>query len=189
MLRKKRPLDGLDQDIRDHIERETQENVERGVPPEEAHRQAMVRFGNPALAKEDTRAVWIGPWIDQTRQDVRYALRTLRRNPGFAIVVVLTLALGIGASTAIFSLFEAVMLRALPIQTAGEVFFVAHGSGGRAVPGSNYPYFERIRSRTDVFAGVTTYQRSAFKVTAGDTVENVGGQFVSGNYHAVLGVP
>jgi predicted permease len=189
MTRDRQPLDGLEEDIRDHIERETEDNIDRGMPPDEARRQAMLRFGNIALVTEDTRAVWAPPWLEHLHQDLRYAFRMLRRNPGFAATVVLTLALGIGANTAIFSVFEAIMLRTLPIQAPDELFFIAHGSGNRAGPGSNYPYFERIRARTDVFAGVTTYVRSTLKVSAGDGIENTQGQFVSGTYHAVVGVP
>jgi putative ABC transport system permease protein len=122
-------------------------------------------------------------------QDLRYALRTLRRNPGFAAAVVLTVALGIGANATIFSLFEAIMLRTLAVHAPGDLYFVAHGSDGRYGPGSNYPYFERIRSRTDVFAGTTAYLRSSFKIATGEITEIAPGQFVSGNYHAVLGVP
>ena len=83
MIRRKRALDGLDQDIRDHIERETQDNIERGMAPEEARRQAMLTFGNVALAKEDTRRVWVWAWLDEARQDLRYAARTLRKSRGF----------------------------------------------------------------------------------------------------------
>ena len=158
MRRAKRALDGLDDDIRDHVERETQENIDRGMAAAEARRQALLKFGNVARVREDTRAVWVRAWLEQLGQDIRYALRTMRRNPAFATTVILTLALSIGANTAIFSLFQAIMLRSLPIHAADELYFVAHGAGG--TPSSNYPYFERVRARTDLFAGATTYLRS-----------------------------
>jgi hypothetical protein len=121
MIRGKHALDGLDQDIREHIEHETQDNIDRGMTPEEARRQAMLRFGNIALAKEDTRAVWMWPRLDQMRQDIGYAFRALRRNPGFAAVAVLTLALGIGATTAIFSVVYATLLKPLPYTNPDEL--------------------------------------------------------------------
>jgi predicted permease len=189
MWRRRRALERLDQDIRDHIERETQDYIDRGLPPDEAHRRAMLAFGNVALTKEDARAVWLRPWLEQTRQDLRYALRMLRRTPGFTTIVVLTLALGIGANTTIFSLFEAVMMRTLAIHAPEELYVVAHGAR-RAVPGSNYPYFERIRGRTDIFAGVTAYLRNgSVKVATANGIETAPSLIVSGNYYAVLGVP
>ena len=188
MHRRSRALAGLDADIRDHIERETQDNIERGMTPEEARRRALIAFGNVALTKEDARAVWAWQRLQELGQDVRYALRAFRRQPGFAIVIVLTLGLGIGANTAIFSLFEAIMLRAVALDEPEQLYFVAHGSR-RFGPSSNYPYYERVRARTDLFAGVTCYARATFRVTAGDGFEMTRGQYVSGNYHAVLGVP
>jgi putative ABC transport system permease protein len=124
MKRSKRALDGLDDDIRDHIEREVQDNIDRGMPPDEARRQAMLGFGSVALAKEDTRAVWVWRWLEQLRQDVRYAMRTLRRRPGYAAVAIVTLALGIGANTAMFSIANAVLLQPLPYPDASRLFVV-----------------------------------------------------------------
>ena len=114
---KPQPLSDLDADIRDHIERETQDNIERGMPPDEARYAALRKFGNVTLAREDARAVWIPVWLDQFRQDVRYALRSVRRAPSFAIVAILTLALGIGATTAIYSVVDTILLQPLPFPT------------------------------------------------------------------------
>ncbi len=113
MKRRRRALDGLEDDIRDHIDRETQDNVDRGMAPEEARRQALLRFGNVELTKEDTRAVWIPGGLDRLRQDARDAARYVRRNPTLSLAIVVTLALGIGLSTAIYSVVNAVLLRPL----------------------------------------------------------------------------
>ena len=132
--------------------------------------------------------------IDNLAQDLRYAVRSLRRTPSFTAAVLITLALGIGANTTIFSLIEAVMLRTLPVSAPEELQFVAIGlpsrtGSARLSTASNYPWFERVRQRTDVFAGVTAFNIRDFKVASDTGAERVVGQYVSGNYHALVGVP
>jgi predicted permease len=131
--------------------------------------------------------------IDTFRQDLKYAARSLRRTPGIAAAVIVTLALGIGANATIYSLIEAVMLRTLPVAAPGELHFVATGlpggDGGEITTASNYPWLERVRQRTDVFAGVTAFNIRDFKISSESGAERVVGQYVSGNYHALVGVP
>jgi len=121
MKRDRRALDGLDDDIRDHIERETQDNLDRGMPPEEARRRALLKFGNIASTKEDTRAVWRRQWLEQLLQDSRYAIRTLRRRPTYALLSVLTLALGVGGTASVYGVARSVLFDPLPFAHEREV--------------------------------------------------------------------
>ncbi len=120
-MKKDHPLTDLDADIRDHLERETQDGIERGMSPEDARYAALRKFGNVAQAEEDTRGVWVPDWMDQIRQDVLFALRMMRRSPGFTAVVVLSLGIGIGANAAIFSIIDELLLKPLPVQAPQEL--------------------------------------------------------------------
>ena len=211
MGRSKRMLDELDADIREHIEIETQDNIERGMTPEEARYAAMRKFGNVTRVKEDTREVWRFMWLDEVWQDLRYGLRTLCNSRGFTAVAILTLALGIGANTAIFSLIDAVMLRSLPVEKPSELVvlrwsarkapringYMSSGdcpsnlSFGAANPSGcsfSEPMLREIRN-TNQFSGVAAFANSGpLALTGNGPATMISGQLVSGDFFHTLGV-
>jgi len=191
MKRSKRMMDDLDHDIRDFIERETQDNIERGMSPEDARYAALRKFGNVARVKEDTREVWSLSWLEQLWQDVRYGLRMLRKNPAFTAIAVLTLALGIGANTAMFSLVDAVELRMLPVQRPEELMQVRISDpheGGEADPTFTNPIWEQLRDDQDVFSGVFAWSHEQFDLARGGAVHYAKGIWVSGDFFNALGL-
>src|SRR5690242_13962189 len=124
MRRRKRMMEDLDRDIRDHIERETEDNIARGMSPEEARYAALRRFGNVTRVKEETREVWSFVWLEQLLQDIHLGFRRLRKFPGFTAVAILTLALGIGANTAIFSVINGVLLSPPPFKDSQQLVVI-----------------------------------------------------------------
>src|SRR6185503_12794545 len=134
MIRRTPDLDELDREIRDHIDAETQDNIARGMSEEDARFAAIRKFGNVARVREDVRGVWIPGWVDRLRQDGRDAWRSVRRSPAFSMAIVLTLALGIGLTTAIYSVVNAVLLRPLAYaQPERVVWLTTHGKDSREV--------------------------------------------------------
>src|SRR5688500_17545333 len=111
MFRRKRFDADLDDELRAHLAETEAAHIRDGLTPEDARRRARLEFGNPAVIHEQSRDVWLVRWLDNVRRDMRIALRMLGRAPGFAIAAIMTLALGIGANTAIFTIVDALLLR------------------------------------------------------------------------------
>src|SRR5271165_3442529 len=156
----------LDDELRSHLEHETDKYVQSGLPLEEARRRARLRFGGLDHVKEECRDARGVNLIETTIQDLRYALRVLRRNPGFAATAILTLALGTGATTAIFSVVDGVMLKPLPFPEAGRLVRLksvieATGHGGVA----SYPDFVDWSSRNHVFDSMAAFRTDDFTLT------------------------
>ena len=135
LFRREELESNLDEELQFHVEMKTRENVEAGMSPEQARAAALQRFGNVVRAKEETRTAWSFPRLETVAQDVRYGLRQLRRTPGFTATAVLTLALGIGATTALFTLVRSVLLKPLPFADPDRLVSLYEQS-----PDSRFPY-------------------------------------------------
>ena len=188
MRDRKRMLEELDQDIRDYIERETQDNIERGMSPEEARYAAMRKFGNVTRVKEETWEVWSFVWLEQLFGDMRFAARTLRKSPGFTAVAVLTLALGIGANTAIFSVVKAVLLRSLPFKDPAHLVRVNESvaKGGRSPVA--YPNYLDWCAQNTVFQEMAAFGDCEMILNGKDKSDRVDCEQVSDTYFPILGV-
>jgi len=189
MRRRRRMLEDLEQDIRDHIELETRDNIERGMSPEEARYAALRKFGNVTRVKEETREIWSVVWLEQLLQDVRYGLRMLWKSPGFTAVAVLTLALGIGANTAIFSVINSALLQPLPYPHAEQLVDIMEtlpeGRPNGSVSGGA---FKDWRDHSSKFAQLSIYEDIRRNLTGMGTPERVTGLQVSAEFLSVLGV-
>ncbi|HUO29306.1 MAG TPA: ABC transporter permease [Bryobacteraceae bacterium] len=142
-------------------------------------------FGNAAQIQEASRAVWIWPFLETLAQDTRYAWRTLRASPGFAATAVLSLALGIGANTAIFSILNAVMLRSLPVADPGQLVEVQSQHDSFLTN----PIWEQVRDHQQAFSGALAYSGTRFDLASGGESHFAQGLWVSGDFFHVLGVP
>lgn len=187
--RRQQMLDSLADDIRHHIDAETQDNVARGMSPDDARTAALRKFGNRTRITEDTRDVWSTVWLEQLLQDVRYALRSLRKSPGFAAVAILTVALGIGATTAIFSVVDATLLHPLPFPHPEQlVRFVDDLPGiGAEDVGMSIPELRDLQN-SGIFAYVAPIGGGSCNLTGASQPERIFFTGIGPNYFALLGV-
>ena len=180
----------VEEELRAHIEMRARDNLAAGMSPEEARYDAQRRFGNSTLVKEDTRAMDIVGWIGTTGQNLRYAARMLRRTPGFTLVAILTLALGIGANVAIFTVVHAVLLRPLPFPHPEELVRVYDDlrTSNTHDIGMSVPELWDLRDKSGVFQDISFIFPTDGNITGGDHPERVEFLATNANYFTMLGV-
>jgi len=178
----------LDEELRSHIDMRTQDNVAAGMSSQEARYDAQRRFGNSTLMKEDARAMDIVGWLETTGQDLRYAARMLRKSPGFTSIAVLTIALGIGATTAIFSVVDATLLHPLPYPQPEQLVSVVDdlpGVGAKDV-GMSVPEWHDLQ-RSGIFEYVSPQGFGSVNLTGTSQPTRARFSAVAPNYFALLG--
>jgi len=188
----------LQEEMQLHLDLRRQQQVEAGIAPDEAAATAHRRFGNATLLREHSYTTWGWSWLEGLLQDVLYGLRAMLRSPGVTIVALLSLALGIGANTAIFSLMDAVMLRSLPVKNPQQLVLLGKGNASGITDDFgttqlySYPFYREFQKRNQVFSETASIfsMRSDVHGTVSDRnqAEPMQVQMVSGTYFPLLGV-
>jgi putative ABC transport system permease protein len=190
ILYKQRVDQDLDQEIRSYLDFVAEEKARSGMSRDEALRQARFELGGVEQLKENVRDVRLGVYMDNLLQDLRYGVRVLRRNPGFAATAILTLALGIGATTAIFSVVDSVVLKPLPFPTADRLArirsVIAAAGNGSGI--ASYPDFLDWRARNHVFDGMAVFRTNDFTLIGPREPLHLQGAVVSAQLFSLLGV-
>ena len=171
----------LDAELRDHLERQVQFHLAAGLSPHDARHAALREFGNVPLIQEQVRDMRRVNWIEDLRRDLAYAIRSMRRAPGYTAVAALSLALAIGANTAIFSLVNVLMLRDLPVRNPHELVEIGPDN-------FSYPLYKQVRDQNTVFSDVLTVSSTTVRATIDDAARQPIGRFVSGNFFQSLGI-
>jgi putative ABC transport system permease protein len=189
---RERATQQLNEELQFHLEQQIAENVAAGMSQEEARHSAMRSFGNATLLSEEAREAWGWITLEQIGQDVRYGFRALRNNPLFTAVAVVTLAIGIGANAAMFSLLDQVVLRLLPVRDPERLVIVRETGnhyGNSYGPNTiSWPMFEDLRDNNQVFSGMFCRFPATVTISEGDRVAQISAELVSGSYFPILGV-
>ncbi|HEY3836435.1 MAG TPA: ABC transporter permease [Bryobacteraceae bacterium] len=186
--RRKNREEDFERELQAHLDLEAEDQQDRGLSTGDARCAARRVFGNPALMKEDVRRVWLAVWLDNLAKDLRYGLRSMRNNPIFSSAAILSLALGIGANTAIFSLIDAVLLRFLPVRDPYQLVQLKLVELGRPGDSFGYPTVISLAGRTDVFEGLAGFAGAPMNVGAQGETERISGEWVTGGFYATMGL-
>lgn len=186
-LRREKLDDELDEELRSHLEMRAADNIAAGMVPAEARYAAQKRFGNSTLLKEDTRDTDIIRWLDTAAGDLRYAFRVLCKNPGFTLVAVLTLALGIGMNTAFFSVVNGVLLNPLPYPQPDQLVALGESKPNFTNGSISYPNFVDWQKDNRVFSSMAIARGSSFSLTGLGDAEQLNAKLISSDYFTALG--
>ena len=180
----------LDAELRFHVDMETQKYIAEGVPPDEARSRAMRNFGPMGKHKEDARDARGVRWMEELAADLRYGVRTLRRNPAFAVIAILTLGLGIGANTAIFSVINGVLLKPLPYEHADRLVLVLQSAprANQRNVGISIKELYDYRQQLASFTGLVEFHQMSFDLLRRGEPDRVAAGVVSPNFFDVLGI-
>src|ERR1700722_5707920 len=190
LISRRRIYSELSAEIQEHLEERIEELLAEDMPRKDAEAAARREFGNAMLIEEDSREVWRWRWVENFAIDVRYGLRSLRRSPGFTLIVVLTLALGIGANSAIFSVINAVVLRPLPFPNASQLADVCARSTLFDFKhlGVSLPDIADIRASSSSLSDLSPYRWSSKEISGGSKPEQIEGAEISQDFFPDLGV-
>ena len=178
----------LDRELRFHLEQQIAGYAAEGMTPDEARRRARLEFGGLDQTKEEFRYVGAARFVETLIQDGRYGLRQLRRNPRFTAMAIITLALGVGANTAIFSVANAVFQQGLPAQEPDRILGLSfHQRSDLGQRNFSYTDFEDIRQQANSCSDLFAYRIGLDGLKTGDRAEQVITSFVTGNYFTTLG--
>jgi len=189
LFRRKKLDAELDEELQSHIDFAIEENLARGMSEQEARRAALVEFGGVTQIRETYRVRRGVPFLEQIARDVRFGLRQLRRSPGFAITAILTLALGLGANTAVFSLINGLLLRPLPVPHADELAAVHVSDDDSPFQSFCAPLFRGLEKRHEAFQAIAAYSNSKFEVRGSSGNVEIPGALVSGEFFQALQTP
>ncbi len=189
--RRRRREQDLDEELRTHLRMAVEERVTRGESRADAERAALREFGDVGRVKEVTRTMWGGVWLDRLVQDLVFGVRSLRRDPGFALVAVLTISLGVGITTAMFTVVNGVLIQPLPFHESERLVTLSVGSPERVVEGNGVRKrdFPELRERSSPFSLVTAYLNyPPVTLTGAGEPARLRAAFVTAEFHEVLGV-
>jgi predicted permease len=184
----------LDRELRTHLRAEAEEQQETGLTSEQAHYAARRAFGNTTLVKEEMREMWAWTFVERLIQDLRYAVRVLRKAPVFTTVALLSITLGVAANTTVFSLIDAMWFRTLPVRDPEQlvrayVWGLPKGARHPGTDGFSWPLYDTVRRRASVLQDlVAHYSTAPLQVSAGGETNEVQGAVVSANYFPMLGI-